>query len=154
MTDSQIKVAIEFGFSNAHISLALQRFTFQNAGELVDYLSEDSLYWEVESCLSVDELNRQMEKELTLREEKVPGASGETFSVPMEYELSDSSSLYKETISLHYQSMCLRCKDRKRQILSLPCCHIALCLICSNSTKHCPMRDCNETIKETLTVHW
>ena len=154
MTDSQIKVALEFGFSNAHISLALQRNAFENAGELVDYLSEDLLYWEVEACLTVDELYRQMEKLLTLQEKTTPDAPGATASLCMEDEMVDPSLLYRETLTLHKQTMCLRCKERKREMISFPCSHIALCLVCSYSASHCPMRDCVEVIKETIRVHW
>ena len=156
MTDSKIQVALEFGFSNAQICLALQRNTFLNAGELVDYLSEEMIYWEVETCLSPDDLAQQMKKTLSLKE----GSLAESTCVPMDYDscasssASSSQSLYKETLYLQYESLCLRCKERKRAVVSFPCCHMGLCLSCSYKATHCPMRECSTFIQDSILVHW
>ena len=152
MTDSKIQVALEFGFSYAQICLALQRNTFLNAGELVDYLSEEMVYWEVEACLSPDELAQQMKKTLSLQEEK---DSTQQACASIKHDLCElPPSLYEETYDLKYKALCLRCRERKRNVLSFPCCHMGLCLVCSYTATHCPSRDCATFIESTMLVHW
>ena len=136
-------VAREFGFSEQRISRALQSKTFKNAGELVQYLEEDE-------DDEIDTLTDDMKRILTVKEnvESVSTVASEAMD-----EDKETSLLMKETLILYGHLYCLRCRDRKRSIITLPCCHFTMCRVCSYTAEFCPKRSCREEVKDLISVY-
>ena len=139
---TQYKVAIELGYAPALVRKVLRRQHFDRAGDLVDYL------WGIEFA---DDSNEKKEEE---------GTPQPTFSLPylpmtnsLEIENEKKSrqqSLREETLQLYFQSQCLCCREKERNIVCLPCSHLTLCARCATMTSHCPAAECHEKIKDTI----
>ena len=155
MAENQIAVAREFGFCQRRILRALQHKTFKNAGELVLYLEDE----EDEIITLCDEMNHSLTVKENVQsvssdtnEPMTVNAESVSTSEPMD-EDKETTPLFKETLALYSSAHCLRCRDRKRMIVTLPCCHFTLCRVCSYSAQFCPKQSCREEIKDVITTY-
>ena len=154
MAENQIAVAREFGFCRERILKVLRRKVFKNVGELVLYLEHEN---------DINALSEDMKHSLTVKEnvESVSSDTNEPMTVnaesvstsePMD-EDKETTPLFKETLTLYSSAHCLRCRDRKRTIVTLPCCHFTMCHVCSYKADFCPKRSCGEEIKDVITTY-
>ena len=154
MAENQIAVAREFGFCRERILKVLRRKVFKNVGELVLYLEHEN---------DINALSEDMKHSLTVKEnvESVSSDTNEAMTVNVESvstsepmdEDKETTPLFKETLTLYSSAHCLRCRDRKRTIVTLPCCHFTLCRVCSYKADFCPKRSCGEEIKDVITTY-
>ena len=65
---------------------------------------------------------------------------------------TDKVDLRKETEYLYRQSLCVVCMKNLREIVTLPCCHSCLCVLCA-SCCFCPLKDCKMVITSKIRVY-
>ena len=128
---SQHQVAVELGYDSRHVARVLAKKKFDCAGDLVDYLEDN----EEEEDEEEDEEEKEKEKE----------------EITELTQALEKSTLLKETEQLYRQSICRRCDLRSKSIVCLPCCHLSLCKICKQRTRHCPT--CGEDILDTVVTY-
>ena len=145
MTDSKYCVALELGFPPHVISRALRERSFQNAGDLVDYLNENLYTSEDE----VEEMDTSESNDLCTLLKCAMSLNDNTSP-----KLDETNLLLKETTELFASVHCLQCKIERRGILTFPCCHVALCTSCSVTTHVCPSKNCLSPIDSTLRVRF
>ena len=58
-----------------------------------------------------------------------------------------------EIAALLYSKTCLHCHAKDRNVVTLPCSHLTLCLSCVPSVTVCPRDDCNMSIETTVNVY-
>ena len=132
MNSTQYQVAIEMGFTPARVRRVLTKQRFECAGDLIDYLEDTESDGEgEEKTEKVKDGNTVQEATTAVRE----------------------LSLREETEIYYRQSVCLRCEERKRTIVCLPCCHLTLCSLCAQLTRRCPLPDCQQPIDETILTY-
>ena len=154
MNSTQYKVAIEMGFDPDRVRRVLTRQSFKCAGDLIDCL-EDIVSSEEEKTDKNDDdeddkkVAEKVENTITVQEATPPPAAAAAAA-----EVATTSvrklSLREETQILYFRSVCLRCQERKRTVVCLPCCHLTLCTFCSQLAISCPLPDCRQPIKETI----
>lgn len=120
-TDSQCKVAVEFGYELSLIKLASSRQNFTSAADFLEFLDDH-----------VEELKEEMKK----------------MEKPIKQKTT--SSLREETECLYRFSCCAVCVQRQRNIVVLPCGHFALCDKCEKRCLHCPIKNCNCLILDVI----
>ena len=128
MNKQQYQIAIELGYNAALVKKVLTRQSFKRAGDLID-------------CLWEEELLEETVEETVEDERKIPSAP----PLPSEEKLCN---LLEETSLLYHQSKCLRCKERDRNVVLLPCYHFSLCRSCVSRTALCPKKDCRQEIED------
>ena len=142
MNSTQYQVAIEMGFVPDRVRRALTKQRFECAGDLIDYL-EDKVSDEEE-----EEGEEKADKKAAGEVKEgntIQGAVAEVATAAIR-ELS----LREETEIYYRQSVCLRCRERKRAIVCLPSFHFTLCSLCSHLARRCPLPDCQQPIDETI----
>ena len=130
MNKQQYQIAIELGYNAALVKKVLARQSFKRASDLID-------------CLWEEELLEETVEETVEDERKIPSAP----PLPLEEKLCN---LLEETSLLYYQSKCLRCKERERNIVLIPCGHFSLCTSCVSRTALCPKEDCRVEIEDKI----
>lgn len=65
-------------------------------------------------------------------------------------EVSDVNSMIQVAEQWMQESSCLKCFDRKRYIVCMPCSHLAVCKQCSKFMRTCPM--CEKPFEATIEV--
>ena len=169
MSKTQYEVAVELDYDPALVKLILERYSFKNAGEFVDYLWD----WEfLPETIQEKKLTPKMtgeEKGELPQDEQVDtenaGAAEPHSSTVQDEENEEESTegataaephkltLREETLLLYRQSKCLQCKERNRQIVSLPCGHFNLCIHCAPLCRECPIKDCDKLIDHTIVTY-
>ena len=148
-SDTQYHVAIELGFSEKIVRRALQKYRFKTAGDFVDYLEIHTEEFAVDE--EVDEEPAPGEEKITIApfpgEEVVKVESVPSTTAKFE------KALREETEELYSQSVCLKCFERKRCFVTLPCSHFAICDHCEKRLTRCPLPDCREAIECSIKTY-
>ena len=111
----QRAVALEFGFEETVVDFILRQRSFTDAGDLVDYLDQ------LQISDNFEDVKARMAKEKIDQEKK------------------QHEDLVNETRRLYLNSKCLRCREKDRTIVCLPCSHFSLCADCGKSALQCPL---------------
>ena len=115
-SNSQRKIAEEFGYSDNIINLAMSRQIFFSASEFIDYLEEHEE--ELKNECEYMEIQKMTDNEKRMRDLRI------------------------ETEFLLWNSRCVVCRERKRSIVTLPCSHFILCELCEKDCCYCPDENC------------
>ena len=145
-SSSKHEVAVNFGYDNAAVILALSKQNFACAGDLIEYLNnhEKELEREMKENEEKEERERQEVKEKEEREQQ-------ELKEKEERERQEKLRyLREETEQLFRTKLCVVCERRPRTIVTLPCSHFALCSSCKTARKFCPISDCNLFIEVAL----
>ena len=130
-------VAKEFGYQSEVIEEVLFQHSFDCSGDVVDYLfqlnDQEITNLQRSHCLRVEHeaLEKQREEEET-RDAKL-------------------KILRHETETLYLNSICWNCFKNPRNILTLPCGHLCLCVRCSERVDKCPI--CEKEIRQTVKTY-
>ena len=160
---SQFIVACEFGYPEDVVYKAMEKYKFDKASNLIDFLEK------IVSKSSPDEWNIEPAKWAFLTGELLDpplkdGANSESAVMTKKTTVAEDpvvtvkkteqSSLRAATERLYVTSMCLVCNKNRRTRLSLPCCHLTHCNACDASTRSCPYEGCGELIRDTIVTYF
>ena len=119
---TQYQVAIEFGFPEAIVNIALNKNTFDSASSFIDYLEDYMHDLDSKTLKVTTSLQHSIQNVVT--------------------EQNKSCMLREETARLYRKTLCLLCGKNKRVFVTLPCSHFNICEVCKPNTKLCPVRFC------------
>lgn len=104
---------------------------------------------------SENNLNGQKESEekssLKCDQECRQTPASSTGSTSSEIDLKKSTKLKEENERLKSERLCVVCLSKDKNILFLPCAHLAACLDCSFNMQNCPL--CRSTIQATVRTY-
>ena len=151
--ETQLRIAVEFGYPLLQVKRVLQQKQFPSAGDLVAFLFDAPLFESTEEeIISSTTLKEEKPLHSHTKEEKetmIPATREE--DVPE--CLQSFEELKIETMALLYLTKCLHCHERDRNVVTLPCSHLTLCMACAPLVKLCPKKECNEPIEVTLLTY-
>ena len=129
--ENQYRVALELGYPALQVRRVLQQQTFSCAGDLVDQLYELQLK----------------------SDEAEPQSNSDGIQTTEDKATKVTTALKTETAALLYTKTCLHCLENDRNIVTLPCSHLTLCITCASSVSKCPRPDCKKIIERKIIIY-
>ena len=122
----KLQVAIEFGYDDEQAKSALACQHFDTAGDLVQFLY---LLEIGEASITKHEANPTNVQMDTPPKEKEK----------LSHQEQKQTCLIKETKTFYKRRLCLKCMTNQRNVVTLPCSHLALCTTCYYENCTCPI---------------
>lgn len=154
--ETQLKIAVEFGYPPLQVKRVLHHHQFSSAGDLMAFLFDTSLS-DVEEEEEMEEEEKSVSS--TNLDDKTPipnSIEGETSHEEKNSFLENESeqsraALQAETLALLYSKKCDHCYKRDKSVVALPCSHLTLCIGCAPLVKLCPQ--CRQFIEMTILTY-
>ena len=157
LQSAKAQVAFEMGYdeNTVYTAMALNFLRksrgFKNAGELIGSLMDNEerpdtksliMTQGLEECASLEENEQQLHQE-----EGITSLSN--YKRPSE---NHNEELLKETLSLHFKTLCKVCFEKDVTYLALPCGDVSVCEKCIAKQKWCPI--CYNEVDEFLRIYF